>query len=383
MSKKVAIVGYSQLKNEKDGKEARERMYYNLTRDLHDKLKITRDNIDTFIHVCNDFADGRTISEVYIIQYTGSYMKDETKVEDNPLNAIVYGALRILSGNYKTAQVVCASKPATDYKPLIVQTQTIDPVYERPRGLLNYISGSALSARAYLHTYKVPEEIFDLYCQKNLEDASKNSVSINYGESPSLDEIKNSAYLYEPIKEKHFADFADGGCAFLLADEEVAKELTDKPVWIKGIGYSLDTYYIGDRDILKLNSLRKAAQRAYNQAGIKDPSKEIDLAELYENYSTEEPIIQEALGLFPEGSGERVIKDGLSKGNGGPYINPSGGNFAGNTFNAAPFSLLAGAIKQLRGEADNPVKDAKVALVHSQEGVCAQTNTVLILSNED
>lgn len=378
MENLVGIAGYAQLKNERGASLPRERMYYELAKKIYETLNITRDDVDTFIFSSNDFIDGRTISEVYLVQRVGSYMKDETKTECESLNAVIYGVMRILSGNYRTALIISASRSFSDFKPYLIQNQTLDPVYERPRGLLNFISGLALQAREYCRKYKIKEEIFDMYAKKNLELASRNPISHLYGKNIEDAEIKNSPYLYEPIRERYLPDYVDGGCAVLLADEKTMKKLTKNPVWIKGFGYAVDSYYIGDRDIVNLNSLRKAAKMAYRMAGIRKPSKGICFAELYENSCTEEVVLQEALGLFEEGSGEKVIKDGLSKGNGGVFVNPSGGTFAGNPLNVAGLQMLVEAVKELRGE-KNVVKNPKTALVHSQDGVCAQLNAVIIL----
>ena len=78
---------------------------------------------------------------------------------------------------------------------------------------------------------------------------------------------------------------ADGAVAMILAGEERAKEITDTPVWIKGLGTAYDAHYLGDRDLSECMALRKAAQRAYKMAGIDNPRDQIDLIELSEEFS--------------------------------------------------------------------------------------------------
>ncbi len=381
MKRRVAIVGYKLIKNTKASEWTRERIYYELSKTLLEELEITRDKVDTFIFASNDFSDGRTISEVYLVQRIGAYMKDESKVEQEALNACLYAWLRIQSGEYDTAMVGMASLASSQFKPLLVQAHELDPVYERPRGLINFYSAAALQARAYMERYKnFQESHIAKYAEKGYRNALKNQFSLQII-PPSVEKIENSDPLYLPIRELEVAPYADGRGAVLLASEEKAKKLTDKPVWIEGVGSIQDTYWIGERDLVKLDGVREAGKRAYKMAGIKNPMKEISFAEIQTFFASEEPVIQEALGLFEEGSGAEVIEKGLSEINGKLPVNPSGGSFAGNPMGGTSLIGLINAVKQLRGEADDfQVKKAKKALVHSQDGVCAQHNTVIILS---
>ncbi len=381
MSAKVAIVAYACLKNEKDNPLSRERMYYKLAKEIYEKAGIDPDGVDTFVLSSNDFMDGRTISEVFLVQRIGAYMKDETKVEADALNALMYAAMRIMSGNYKTALVVSASKAASEFKPLLVQNQALDPVYERPRNVLNTLSGAALQARLYMNRYGVDEKCFHLFAEKNFSSARLNPLCIEDIEYGSEKEVESSEVLYEPIRRGHLPPFADGGCAVLLASEDVANKFTDKPVWIKGMGYNCDTYYLGDRDLVTLPSLRAAAQQAYKMAGISDPVKDLSLAEVYTHAATEEPVIIEGLGLSEDGKAGREVTDGRFSRDGEIPVNPSGGVFIGHPYNVSGLMLALNAVIQLRGEMEEElqVKNATTAVVHSQEGVCAQFNTVVVL----
>lgn len=378
---KVAIVAYSQIPNTKESPEARERMYYNLATDIFTKARISHDDIGTYIFSSNDFMDGRTISECYLVQRIGAHMKDESKVEADGLYAVLYAWMRLLSGQYETALVLSVSLAGSQFRPHLVLNHVLDPVYERPRGLVNFISGAALQARAYMAKNRLTEEHLAQYVVKNLENARANPNALKGNGVPTVKEILGSKPLYAPLRELHAAPFTDGGAAVLLATEDRAKELTDTPVWIEGFGHSSDTYYIGDRDIMKLTGLRDAAKRAYKMAGIKNPAKEVCLAEVLTHYASEEPIIAEALGLFSDGSGARVIASGQSKRGGKLPVNPSGGPLGAHPLNTTGLVRLVETVSQLRGEAGPlQVKEAETALVHAQEGVCAQHNVVGILS---
>lgn len=380
MDRKVAIVGYSLLKNSEKSEITRERMYYKLSTSVMKEISASYATIDTVIFNSNDFMDGRTISEVYLIQRAGAYMRDESKVEEEGLNAVIYAVLRILSGEYDTAMVIGANLASSQYRPLLIQAHVMDPSYERKREIIHFYSGSALQANAYMSEYPdFSERHLAMYAHKGYTNASRNPFSLSK-DVPSVEEILNSSPLYLPIREKMVAPYADGGLALVLASEERVKDFTDKPVWIRGIGWSQDTYYIGERDLVRMDGLRSAANMAYKMAGINEPSKELSFAELQTWVASEEPIFAEALGLFEPGSGAKVIEEGLSTIEGKLPVNPSGGPFAGNPSGSTSAIGLVNAVRQLRGEAENnQIKEAKTALVHAQDGLCAQHNAVVIL----
>jgi hypothetical protein len=72
----------------------------------------------------------------------------------------------------------------------------------------------------------------------------------------------------------------DGAVAMILASEEKARQITDRPVWVSGLGTCYDAHYLGDRDLSDCLALTRAAERAYKMAGIANPGKEVDLVEL-------------------------------------------------------------------------------------------------------
>jgi len=119
-----------------------------------------------------------------------------------------------------------------------------------------------------------------------------------------------------------------------------------------------------------------AGKMAFDAAGIKDPKKEIDLAEFFEAYAHEEVIFSEALGLVDMGEGTNLN----SEIDGDIPINPSGGAIGGNPPCGTGLIRIIEAAKQLKGEADGyQVKDAKKAIASGQIGMCAQNNIVYIL----
>ncbi|MEW5947095.1 MAG: thiolase family protein [bacterium] len=380
MDKKVAIVGYKQTRHKSETELTRERMIYELVQSLFRDLGITRDDVDTFLMASNDFHDGRTISNVYTVPRVGAYMKDEGKVEMDGANACMYGAMRILSGLYDTALITGYSLGGSEFRTQLVMWYMLDPVYERQMGLMNELSAAALQARAYMLKYGATEEQLAKTAAKSLRNAAGNPNALRRMADASPADVTGSRPLYSPLHELHCYPDTDGACAVLLASEKRAKSLTDKPVWVLGMGQFQETYYLGERDLARSESLPLAAQRAYRMAGVTNPRREIGVAEVHANFAHQEWIIAEGLGLFDEGKAAQAIADGAADAGGAMPINPSGGALGAHPICATGLIRIAEAASQLRGDAgEMQVKSPKLAVAHGQDGVCAQANTVMVL----
>jgi acetyl-CoA C-acetyltransferase len=302
----------------------------------------------------------------------GAYMKDETKVEADGVMAATYAMARIMSGLYDTALVVGNSQGGSVMRPYLVMEYSLNQTYDRQVGLMNELNTAALQARAYMDQFGLSEEQLDKIAARNLRNAALNPSAFNGRGDISPGDVAASDVLYEPLRQLHCYPFTDGACVLLLASEDKAKELTDRPVWIKGAGDSLDTYY-PERNPALSKSVKLAGERAYKMADIGDPANLIDVAEVSAKFAHQEPIICEGLGLFPQGSGGEVADRGLADLDGAMPVCPSGGALGAYAFSAAGLVRLAECFRQLTGDAgDAQVVDAKTAVAHGQDGFYMQ-----------
>jgi acetyl-CoA C-acetyltransferase len=374
---KVGIVGYYQVKLHSDANYGRYEMIFEASRGALDKAGLKKKDISTVISCTNDYYDGRTISNCFTVEVGGGYMADESKVEMDGAHAALYGLMRILSGNHNLAVVWGGSMPSC-YPYHTVRLYETDPTWERPLGYVNDITAVGFQMRAYMDKYGVSAEEIAKVAVKNKKNAAKNPLALKEAQLPniSVKDVLESDIYADPVTELMVAPPCDGVAALLLAPEKHALKITDKPVWITGVGYSQDTYYLGDRDLSGCNSMKQAAEMAYNAAGIKDPKAEINVAELFESHAAEELILIEELGLAEKGK----AVDLNSEIGGEIAVNPSGGALSGNPPCATGLIRIIEAVKQLTGEAgDHQVKGAKKALASGQIGMCAQNNIVYVL----
>jgi acetyl-CoA acetyltransferase len=208
----------------------------------------------------------------------------------------------------------------------------------------------------------------------------------------TVDDVLNSKPLAWPIKFLDCSLVSDIFAAVVFASEEKARELTDKPVWIKGVGHANDVGKFGWREAMnpgftygQTPVMRAAAREAYAMAGITDPLNQIDVAQIQDGFSWLELITYEMLGFCPEGGGGRLIDEGVTYIGGKLPVNPGGGCMGhGHAYGGIGMMDIAEVVKQLRGEAgDYQVKPLpRVGLVETMGGSGMCISTVFILGRD-
>ena len=108
---------------------------------------------------------------------------------------------------------------------------------------------------------------------------------------------------------------------------------------------------------------------ALAQAGITDPRREFDCAEVYVPFSWYEPMWLENLGFCAEGDGWKLTESGATALDGRLPVNMSGGVLSSNPIGASGMLRFAEAALQVRGAAgEHQVDGARRALGHAYGG---------------
>jgi len=378
---RAAIIGVGQTKYERGKTKNFAELVYEVVRKALDDAEMELDDIDNVVTTTNDFWDGRTIACMAIAEAAGSYGRDATNVEGDGTLSSFYGLMRTLSGVYNSTIVTTHCK-VSEGSPRKLFNQAFDPVYDRILGL-DAISSSALQARAYMNKFGITEEQCAMVSVKNHRNAKNNP----YAHLPldiTVEDVMNSPMLAEPIKRLDTSPISDGACAIIIATEKKARRRAKTPVWVKGVAHCTDAYRLGERDLTYSSALETAAKKAYQMAGITDPLRQIDVAEVYDAFSYMELMWYEGLGFCGRGEGGKLIESGKTEMGGELPVNPSGGVLSAHSVQVAGMARIAEAVLQLRGEAEKrQVPGAKVALAHGINGICGQTHCVWILSNEE
>ncbi len=263
-------------------------------------------------------------------------------------------------------------------------TTVMDPFYQR-----YFLAGApgvfALQCGAWTAKYDIPEEkVRDaaaLLSVTHHEDALDNPYA-HRKRKLSLDDVKNSRVIAHPVRLLDVCPTSDGACAVIFASEEKAKRLSPKAAWIKGVGYRGEETYFGDSDKIVWQSAIQASKEAYAQAGIANPIKELDVAEVYNPFTFQELLYYECFGFCDFGESPDLVLKGTFKRDGVLPCDPSGGTLCTNPIGATGLIRVAEAALQVMGKAgDHQIPGAKQALAHAMGGV-DQFNGVMILGSE-
>ena len=377
MKQKVAIVDVVQTKHSEKLEDNIREIVFELVKQLLDHLGIDRSDVGTMISSSSDYWQGISCSNTYYYDAAGANHKSGSKVAEDSAVGFIYGFMRILSGEYKMALVVSVTKCSEVPSVHTLTNLIADPFFQRPIGL-NEVVIEGLQAREYMNRYDLTEEQLARVVIKNLRNAKKNPYAHRSGEF-LIEDVLASPMMVYPLREMDVASTSDGACAILLATEEVAKNLTNTPVFVEGVGWSVDSTFLGDRDLLS-GSLPQAAEMAYRMAGVKDPLREIDVAEICDTTSFHEILWLEQLGFCPLGKGGQLIEKGVTGIDNKLPVNPSGGLLGANPYVARGLIRVAEAALQVKGEAgDRQVTNVKRALAHSVHGLGGQLHSVVIL----
>ncbi|MEA1872191.1 MAG: hypothetical protein U9M91_02195 [Chloroflexota bacterium] len=173
---------------------------------------------------------------------------------------------------------------------------------------------------------------------------------------------------------------SDGASCVLLVAEEIAKDFTDNPLYVVGIGQGSGKGLHAKEDLTCFEATRYAAQEAYELSGLKP--EDVQIAEVHDCFSIAEIIHLEDLGFFRPGEGYKAVEEGLTRLDGPKPINTSGGlKCKGHPVGATGTGQLVEIWKQLRGEAGERqvfIKDLRIGAAHNLGGT-GGTCTLTIL----
>lgn len=187
---------------------------------------------------------------------------------------------------------------------------------------------------------------------KNYNNAYTNPEA-QLHQKVTVDDVLNSRIFAWPTTTRMCCLISDGACAMILASEEKAKEITDKPIWITGIATSSYAIHRAQAHTIgRMPGTQIAAQRAYKMAEIKKPIDELDLIQVHDLITGTEILAYEELGLCELGGGGRLVDEGIVERDGKVPANVDGGRVAcGHVGGVSGAYGVCEIVRQLREEA--------------------------------
>lgn len=233
----------------------------------------------------------------------------------------------------------------------------------------------ALLARRYAHMYNVDiKKYMAKVAVKNHYNGSM-SPKAHFQRPITEEQALKAPMIVDPIGLFDACPTTDGCAAVILTKTSLAKQFTNEYVVIKGIGLSVSQGYFGaqfepDWDFLGFRANQQAAIKAYKQAGITNPRKQIDLAEVHDCFTVTEMIDYEDLFFCERGQAWKMVEDGVTNLDGAFPVNTSGGlKSYGHPIGASGIRMIVNISEQLLGRAGKrQLKNPKVGLAHNLGG---------------
>ena len=360
-----------------------------------DDAKITREEVDSVVYGLADLyvlAIRQACASTILQDYLGMEGKPAVTVT----GAAITGALAvktaytdILSGMSEVSLVLSAGKGLDFYDQETGKRSTgfltaimVDSDANWERAALAGPSMFALMVQAHMDKYGCPtEEQMAKVSVKNHGNALDNPLAQS-GKDLSIEDVFKSRRLAGAVKFLDCCLYSEGAAALILAREDRAKEISDKVVWIEGIGVSIKRHLYPDYDNLgRLPNQFIATKKAYEMAGIKDPVNELDLAELHDAFTGTEIMAYEDCFFCDEGDGGRLVDDGTIMHDGKLPVNLSGGLIGcGHAVGATGIMQTYEVALHLRDEAgERQHRNARCGLVQSIGGTLCTWTVCLVL----
>lgn len=241
----------------------------------------------------------------------------------------------------------------------------------------------AMYARAHMEKYGTSPDDLALirvkaatYGQLNDRAVYRKPVTFDMFTDP---ENRMAGPVASPLRVGDCCANADGSSCIIVAGEEKAKALSQKPIWIKGLGAASTSVNLAGRDVFTgLTVARQAGRQAYEMAGV--TAGDIDVAEVHDCFTIAEMMAYEDLGFAKPGEGKELIKSKETYKDGSIPVNVDGGLLSkGHPIGATGGSQIRTVVLQLRGEAgDIQVKDPEIGLIHNIGGVGLYGNVTIL-----
>ena len=347
----VAVVSFIQRQESRIVGESEVEFMVPLIRAAKDEVGLDQREIGFTCSGSSDFLAGQAFSFVMTIDGTGPVPPiSESHVEMDGAWALYEAWVKLQIGDIDTALVYSYGKSSPGSLRDVLATQ-LDPYYVAPLWP-DAFAIEALAARRLIESGSVDERRLAEIASRSRQDAAANPHAVRR-DPKSVDDILAEEPVMDPLRPSDLPASADGGCAVVLAAGDRARDLCERPAWIRGIDHRSDAHALGVRDLTRSMSAALAAERA----GVGDDK--VDVAELHAPFTTSEHLLVEALGLGPETN-----------------VNPSGGAISAHTMMASGLVRIGEAAQRIRsGAADRTV-------AHATSGPCLQQNLVAVLEGD-
>jgi acetyl-CoA acetyltransferase len=344
----VAVIGFAQETAVEDRDRNEVEFVIPVVREAIERSGMQRRDIGFTISGSCDYLAGGPFTFVMGLDGVGAWPPvKESHVEMDGAWALYEAWVAIQTGDVDSAIIYGFGKASLGDLHEVWTLQT-DP-YTVATLWPSMVDMAALQADSYLTASGRTDRDLAEVAARSLRRAQGNPHAVASADV-TVDELLARPVTHRPLRDSDVAPITDGAAAIVIAADDVARKHCERPAWIRGIEHRVDPQHLGLRDLATAPSAALAAEKA----GVNDGA--IDVAEIHAQFSHEELILRDALG----------IADGVD-------VNPSGGALTSNPMMAAGMVRI--------GEVANRIIDGRAGrgVAHAAQGPCLQQNLVCVL----
>ena len=351
MARDVAIVSFAQTPSTDGVTETEAQLLFPVIAEAIERSGIPRKEIGFTCSGSADYLAGASFAFVGNLEATGAWPPiSESHVEMDGAWALYEAWVRLQHGDVDTALVFSSGISSRGDLREVLCLQN-DPYYLMPLWA-DHVSLAALQARALLDTGTVTEADLAEVAARSRRAATGNPMAQRAGDV-TAEAMAAEPYVVAPLRAGDCPPVSDAAAAVVLVAGDRAREVCERPAWIRGIDHRIEPHYPGVRDLTISRSTRLAAEHAGVGAGP------IEVAELSAPFSHEELILRNALDLADD-----------------VEVNPSGGALAANPFMVTGLIRIGEAFRQIHDHGRTRT------LGHATSGPCLQQNLVCVLEGD-
>ncbi len=353
MSREVAVVGFAHSPHVRrtEGTTNGVEMLMPCFAEVYSELGISQRDIGFWCSGSSDYLAGRAFSFISAIDSIGAVPPiNESHVEMDAAWALYEAYIKVLTGEVETALVYGFGKSSAGTLRRVLALQT-DPYTVAPL-MPDSVSLAGLQARLGLDAGKWTAEqmaqvALDSFAAAGRTDSEKPAKSVG--------ELLARPFFADPLRRHDIAPIADGASVIVLAADDRARELRERPAWITGFEHRIETPVLGARDLTTSPSTATSAAAATG-----GDTGSIDVAEIYAPFTHQQLLLTEAIGLKAS-----------------TKVNPSGGALAANPMFSAGLERIGFAARHIFDGS------AQRVLAHSTSGPVLQQNLIAVLEGKD
>jgi acetyl-CoA acetyltransferase len=346
--REVAVVSFSQSAVARDAVHNETEMLVPTVHAAIEESGIPKADIGFVCSGSLDYLQGGPFAFVSGLDAVGAWPPiRESHVEMDAAWALYEAWVAIQTGEVDSALVYGFGKSSPGDLHEIMTLQ-YDPYYVVPLWP-SMVDLAALQARAYMEESGREEGDLAEVAARAQRNGLSNPYAVRKGDVTG-EQLLAQPVTHDPLRDADIAPITDGTAAVVIAAGDLARSVCERPAWIRGIEHRIEAHSLGVRDLTQSESTRAAAE-AVGATGT------IDVAELHAQFSHEELMLAEAIGVN------------------GAEINPSGGPLASNPVMSAGLIRIGEVARRIWAG------DAQRGVAHATSGPCLQQNMVCVLES--